>query len=53
MKETVLAHRNMRNVKFYQKHGYVLCNQRGLAAGGEHSGPFNAVVYSFRRRSKE
>ena len=43
---------NLRNVKFYQQHGYELCNQRELPAGGAHEGPFDATVYSLRRLAK-
>ena len=40
---------NLRNVKLYEAHGYELCNQRELPAGGNHAGPFDATVYSLRR----
>lgn len=40
---------NMRNVRFYQKSGFCLCNQRGMAAGGPHGGPFTMIVYSLVR----
>lgn len=40
---------NLRNVKFYQRHGYELRKERMLPAGGNHNGPFNATVYSLLR----
>ena len=44
---------NLRNVKFYQAHGYELCKQRKLPAGGDHEGPFDATVFSLRRLAKQ
>ena len=44
---------NLRNVKFYTEHGYELCNQRVLPAGGDHKGPFEATVYSLRRSAQQ
>ncbi len=44
---------NLRNVKFYQAHGYELCNQRELPADGDHQGPFDATVYSLRRSAQK
>ena len=44
---------NLRNVKFYQAHGYELCKQRELPAGGDHEGPFDATVFSLRRPAKQ